>query len=318
MGCYNYIITVLHREVEAKQLPDPMVLQDRGEALVEGELEDVMIRPDGKTAAPEVWAPVAYGVYKADELALVGGEGTVSRRDGPTEEGNGVLVLEQHRAKPVRRGVAFNDEWPREVRECKNRGRGDRRLEHPERCRCVVIPGEALLQKCRQWGSDGVVVVDELAVVPREAQESADRTRGAGLGPVGHHLHLGGIHSDTFVGDDVAEVGDGGDPKSALGALDEELVLLQHGEHGAQVAEVVGLGGAIDQNIIKKHKHEPAKEWTQHVVHERLERCRGVAQPKRHHHELVEAIVGAERRLVDVGRPHADLVVARAKVELNE
>jgi hypothetical protein len=28
--------------------------------------------------------------------------------------------------------------------------------------------------------------------------------------------------------------------------------------------------------------------------------------------------VGAERRLVDVGRPHADLVVARAKVELNE
>ena len=78
----------------------------------------------------------------------------------------------------------------------------------------------------------------------------------------------------------MAEVGDGGDPKSALGALDEELVLVLHGEHGAQVAEVVGPGGAVDQNIIKKQKHEPAEEWTQHVVHERLERCRALHNSK--------------------------------------
>ena len=70
------------------------MLRDRGEALVEEELEAVMIRSDGEAATPEVWAPVAYGVYEADELALVGGEGTVSRRDGPAEEGDGVLVLE--------------------------------------------------------------------------------------------------------------------------------------------------------------------------------------------------------------------------------
>jgi hypothetical protein len=49
-----------------------------------------------------------------------------------------------------------------------------------------------------------------------------------------------------------------------------------------------------------------------------LERCRGVAQPKWHDQELVEAIVRPERRLGDVFSPHPDLMIARAQIELGE
>jgi hypothetical protein len=37
-------------------------------------------------------------------------------------------------------------------------------------------------------------------------------------------LHLGWVHGHTRRGYDMAEVGDGGSTKRALGALDEELV----------------------------------------------------------------------------------------------
>ena len=136
-------------------------------------------------------------------------------------------------------------------------------------------------------GRDGAIVVDEFAVIAREAQEPPDRASGTRLRPVGHRLYLRGIHGHAGVGDDVAEVCDGRRPKSTLGALDEQLVLLQHGEHGPEVAEVVDPGRAVDQNVIKKHQDEPAEEGAQDVVHECLESCWGVAQAERHDEELI-------------------------------
>jgi hypothetical protein len=53
-------------------------------------------------------------------------------------------------------------------------------------------------------------------------------------------LHLGRIHGDTRLGDDMAEVRDRGGAKSALGAFDEELVVPKLGEDSAEVAQVVG------------------------------------------------------------------------------
>ena len=41
------------------------------------------------------------------------------------------------------------------------------------------------------------------------------------------------------VGDDVPQVGDGAFAESAFGALDEEAVLLQNDEDGAQVAKMI-------------------------------------------------------------------------------
>ena len=265
---------VLHQEVVAYELADPVVLRDRGEALVEEELQAVVVRPNRETSPPQVWPPVTNGVHQPDEFALVCSERTMARSDGAAEEGDGVLVLEQHRAETVRLGVALDDKLLLKVGEGQHRCRGDGALERLESRGCVVGPHEAMLLKQRgQRGGNGAVVQDKLAVVPHQAQESPHSTRRTGLRPVRHRLHLGGVHGHALLGDDVAEVGDGRHPEGALGAFDEQLVLLQHGEDSMEVSKVVGQRSTIDQNIVKKHKHKPTKERAQDVVHEGFE-CR--------------------------------------------
>jgi len=115
----------------------------------------------------------------------------------------------------------------------------------------------------------------------------------------------------------VAEVGNGVDAEGALGTLDEEAVLAKD-EDCTEVTEMVRPSGAVNQNIIEKDEDELAEKLEEDVVQQRLKRRRRVAQPERHDEELVEAIMGAERRLVDVRGPHANLMVARAEVELGE
>ena len=175
--------------------------------------------------------------------------------------------------------------------------------------RCL---GESvLLGEGRQRGGDGAVVVDEFAVVARDAEEAAHRRSGAGHRPLVDGRHLGRIHGDARLGYDVAEVGHRGGAERALAALDEEPVKAQHGEDRTQVSQVVGPSRTVDQNIIKEDKHKPTEEGPQDVVHQPLERRRCAAQSERHDEELVEAVVGAERGLVDVLRPHPNLMVPR-------
>jgi hypothetical protein len=54
------------------------------------------------------------------------------------------------------------------------------------------------------------------------------------------------------------------------------------------------------------------------VIHEGLERGRRVAKAERHHQELVQVIVRAERRLLDVLWAHAHLVIRRSQIQLGE
>jgi len=131
-------------------------------------------------------------------------------------------------------------------------------------------------------------------------------------------LDLDGIHRHAGCGDDVAEVADGVDAERALGPLHKEAVLAQNGEDDAEVSEMVRPALAVNQNIVEENEDKPAEVSAEHVVHERLESRWGVAQPERHDQELVEAVVGAERRFVDILRPHPHLVIPRPKVELGE
>ena len=75
-----------------------------------------MVGAHHEPTPPEVWSPMTNGEDEADQLPLVGGEGTVTRCHWPAEEGQRVLVLEEHRAEPVRGGVALDDERHVEVR----------------------------------------------------------------------------------------------------------------------------------------------------------------------------------------------------------
>jgi hypothetical protein len=75
---------------------------------------------------------------------------------------------------------------------------------------------------------------------------------------------------------------------------------------------------AIDQNVIKEKKDKTTKERSEYVIYEGLERSRGFAEPKCHHPELVEAVVGAKCILVHIFRSHAQLMVLGLKVQLGE
>jgi len=85
-----------------------------------------------------------------------------------------------------------------------------------------------------------------------------------------------------------------------------------------QVAEVIGPRRTVNKDVVKKDKHEPSEEGPENVVHQRLECGRSVAETEWHDEELIESIVGPERRLVDVGGQHAYLVISGAQIELGE
>ena len=81
--------------------------------------------------------------------------------------------------------------------------------------------------------------MDELAVVPGEAEEPAHRPGRTRRRPVVDRLHLAWVHGHARRGDDMAEVGDGGRSKGTLGALDEKLVSAQLVEDGPEMAKMV-------------------------------------------------------------------------------
>lgn len=69
----------------------------------------------------------------------------------------------------------------------------------------------------------------------------------------------------------MAEVGDGGRLKRALGALKEEVVRGHQLEDGLHVLEVLGPRSTVNQYIIKENEHEPSQEWPRIVVYDPLE-----------------------------------------------
>jgi hypothetical protein len=54
----------------------------------------------------------------------------------------------------------------------------------------------------------------------------------------------------------VAEVGDGGDAKRALGALDEEALVVQLDEDSAKMTKMIRLGLAVYQDVIKENEQK--------------------------------------------------------------
>ena len=78
-----------------------MVLGNRGEPLIQQILQTVVVHLDDELATPQIQPPMSYGVYKANELPFVGGEGAMARRDGAADEGDRVGGLYEHRAEAV-------------------------------------------------------------------------------------------------------------------------------------------------------------------------------------------------------------------------
>jgi hypothetical protein len=89
-------------------------------------------------------------------------------------------------------------------------------------------------------------------------------------------------------------------------------------EDDVDVLEVFRPCLAVDEDVIKEHKHRLAQIGAEDVVHEGLKGRRSVGEAKQHDQELIVSLVCPERRLLNISGVHAHLVVARAQVELGE
>jgi hypothetical protein len=117
------------------------------------------------------------------------------------------VLLQQDRPEVVRGRVTLNDEALGEVEQRQHRDRRHDRLERLEGCLGLVVPGKSLLLQQRSEGCRNLaVVLDELAVVPDEAQEATHHACRAECRPIVNGLHLGRVHGHTLGRDDVAQV----------------------------------------------------------------------------------------------------------------
>jgi hypothetical protein len=112
------------------------------------------------------------GEDEADELPLVGGQGLVAWCHWSAEERHRVLTLEKDSPKPIGGGFTLHDEGLGEVRQREDRRCGDCCLEGGEGSAGRLCPGETLLlEQSGQQCCDGAKLLDELAVVPSQAEE---------------------------------------------------------------------------------------------------------------------------------------------------
>ena len=169
--------------------------------------------------------PMTDGVDEADKLPLICYQGAVPRRDRPAEVGDRVLLLDEHRTKPMSGGVALDYELLVEVRKCQHRGRGDTLLECVDRSARIVGSSEPLLfEESSEGCSNGVVVVDELTLVARQSEEAPHRAWRTRPRLVTDRLYLVGIHGDVADSGVVADLEDLPPAFAAIGRLIESAV----------------------------------------------------------------------------------------------
>jgi hypothetical protein len=75
---------------------------------------------------------------------------------------------------------------------------------------------------------------------------------------------------------------------------------------------------AKNKNVVEEHEHEVVDEVMQNSIHERLECRRRIGEAEQHYQVLKMAVANVERRFLDVGVVHPDLVVAAPQIKLGE
>ena len=75
---------------------------------------------------------------------------------------------------------------------------------------------------------------------------------------------------------------------------------------------------AIDEDVIKENKDKFSEIWFEQVVHKALKSGWGITKTKWCDEELIMDFMSLESSLWNVYLFHANLVIARAKVELSK
>ena len=74
----------------------------------------------------------------------------------------------------------------------------------------------------------------------------------------------------------------------------------------------------VNKNVIKENKNKFPKVGIQEFIHETLEGRWSIAKPKRHHQELIMAIMSFESGLWNIFFLHPNLVITRTKIQFGE
>lgn len=167
-------------------------------------------------------------------------------------------------------------------------------------------------------GYDGANVLDEVPVIPGEAEEPPESVGGARLSPCRDGLDLGTVHGDAVFRNYVAEVGHGGSGKRALETLDMQAVGAQYLEDGTEVFQVFRPRTVVDEDVVEEDQDSTPKERLEHQIHQGLERSGRVGESERHYQEFKVSMMSTERRFEDIVRVYANLVVLGLEIELRE
>jgi hypothetical protein len=134
----------------------------------------------------------------------------------------------------------------------ENRGRRESVLQGVERDDGFRCPLEALLAKqLGEWRRSGTEVTYEAAVISDQPQKCPYCPHGGRDWPGQYRPDLL-VHSHAVCRDHVAKVGDAPLTEEALGSFEEELVFLQLLKNKMDVPHVLGLGGAVNQNVVEE------------------------------------------------------------------
>jgi hypothetical protein len=82
--------------------------------------------------------------------------------------------------------------------------------------------------------------------------------------------------------------------------------------------QVVRVGMAVDQDIVKEYDCALAKHWGKCFIHHSLESTRCARQTKRHHIKLAIATMCVKSCLVLLTRRQPDLMVTSMEIQLGE
>ena len=82
--------------------------------------------------------------------------------------------------------------------------------------------------------------------------------------------------------------------------------------------KMCGPSATIDEDVIEEDKDKFPEIWFEKVVHKALKGRWGIKKTEWHGKELIMAFMSSESSLWNVYFFHANLVIARAKVELSK
>jgi hypothetical protein len=159
-----------------------------------------MVRSNDERLAPKIWPPLANGENQTNELTFIRDEQRMAGSELLAKERERSAALVKYSTHTHTGGITFDNEAPVEVGELEYRiPVVSTCCMTAERRRCLESPPEcAPAEKMSQGCGDRAVVLDKATVIPRQAEERADRTHCARWRSVQYRQDLLLVHGHAI------------------------------------------------------------------------------------------------------------------------